>query len=290
MNVLVLGGDLRYLEIINNLSFKYDIDVVGYKNTYINDKVKNINICSVDISKYDIIIFPVNGVMDKNLINCRFNNVPIKLDNDLLVGTKENVLIFSGISTPALNNMLKLADRECTFLMKDDDIVKGNSLLTAEGIIADIIINTEKSLNNEDILVLGYGNIGKVLVKYLSLFNSNITVGIIDYNDKLLLDQLGINNFFTNDFSLLKESIGKADVIVNTVPNVIIDEKNYKYINKDSYILDISSHPHGFNQYSLDELFIKNKLYLGIPGKVAPITAGKILSKKITKVMEEKIQ
>ena len=88
MNVLVLGGDLRYLEIIENLSSKYSVDVVGYKNTYINDCVRNINIDNVDISKYDVIIFPINGVMEKNLINCRFNNTPIKIDEDFLVNRR----------------------------------------------------------------------------------------------------------------------------------------------------------------------------------------------------------
>ena len=35
MNVLILGGDLRYLEIIDDLKSRYNVDLVGYKNTYI---------------------------------------------------------------------------------------------------------------------------------------------------------------------------------------------------------------------------------------------------------------
>ena len=58
MNVLVLGGDTRYLEVIENLSCKYNVTLVGYKNTFVNNLVKNINIDddTKGYSKYAVII------------------------------------------------------------------------------------------------------------------------------------------------------------------------------------------------------------------------------------------
>ena len=284
MNVLVLGGDLRYLEIIDSLKSKYNVDVVGYKNTYI-DGVKNIEIDNIDIGFYDVIILPINGVMDKNMINCRFNNVPIKLSQDLFVGTKENVLIFSGISTPNLSRMLELSNRNCIYMMKDKEVIRKNAIPTAEGVLADVINNTDHTLGDSRILVFGYGNIGKVIVKYLNLLGADTCVSIIDENDKRILDAIGVKCFYSNSLSDLVEHIGCSDVIINTVPSTIINDDLIKYINKDCYVLDVSSHPHGINREVLDEFFIKNKLYLGIPGKVAPKTSGKILCKKINEVM-----
>ena len=288
MEVLVLGGDLRYLEIVQNLSSKHNVDLIGYKNIFINNSVKNIDLDNVDISKYDIILFPINGVMDKNLINCRFNNNPIKLPVDLLVNTKNNVMIFSGISTPNLNNMLEVSNRDCTFLMNDLNVIKENAIPTVEGILADIITNTEKTINDSNILVFGYGNIGKVLVNCLDLLGANISVGVILDDDKKNLDNKNINCFYSYNRNQLISEISKTDVIVNTVPKTIIDSHDIRYINRNAYVLDISSHPHGIDNEVLDEYFIKNKLYLGIPGKVAPKTAGKILTKKINQIMEGK--
>ena len=285
MEVLVLGGDLRYLEIINDLSSKYSVDVVGYKNTYINDCVHNININKVDIGKYDVIIFPINGVMDKNLINCRFNNVPIKLSDNFLVGSKDDVLIFSGISTPNLDRILEVSNRDCVYMMKDKDVVSSNAIPTVEGIIADVIVNTESTIHDTNFLVFGYGNIGQVLVKYLRLLGANVTVSVIEDRDKEILDSVGIGSFYSNNVSDLVKSIGSVDVIINTVPSCVIDNSLVKYINRDCYVLDIASHPHGIDREVLDEFFIKNKLYLGIPGKVAPKTSGKILSRKINSVL-----
>ncbi len=285
MEVLVLGGDLRYLEIIDDLSSKYSVDVVGYKNTYINDCVRNININKVDIGKYDVIIFPINGVMDKNLINCRFNNVPIKLSDDFLVGSKDDVLIFSGISTPNLDRILEVSNRDCVYMMKDKEVVSSNAIPTVEGIIADVIVNTDSTIHDTNFLVFGYGNIGQVLVKYLRLLGANVTVSIIEDKDKEILDSVGIDSFYSNNVSDLVKSIGSVDVIINTVPSCVIDNSLIKYINRECYVLDIASHPHGIDREVLDEFFIKNKLYLGIPGKVAPKTSGKILSRKINSVL-----
>lgn len=287
MEVLILGGDSRYLEIIRELSPKYNVDLVGYKKIYINDMVHHIDINNLNISKYDIIIFPVNGVMENNFINCQFNHNHIQLHPDILMPVKDKALIFSGINTPNLNNMLKLANKECTFLMNDINVVQENAIPTVEGIIADIISNTEITINKAHILVLGYGNIGRVLVDYLNMLGSNTSVGIIEPTDKELLDYKNIHNFYTTDHNTLIKEINNKDIIINTVPQSIITNDDIHYINHNTYILDISSHPHGINKQLLDEQHIKNKLYLGIPGKIAPKTAGKILVKKINHIMEE---
>ena len=285
MEVLVLGGDMRYIEVIEYLSCRYNVSIVGYKNTFINNLVKNLDINDVDISKYDVVILPINGVMDKNLINCRFNNNPIKLPRDFFVDSKDNVMIFSGIPTPNLDNMLEISNRDCIYMMKDKDVISENAVPTVEGIIADVINNTDKTLADSRVLVFGYGNIGSLLVKYLEMLGADVIVSIVRSDDKILLDSMGISNFYSYDRQSLISGINGVDVIVNTVPKTVIGEELIRFINPDCYVLDVASHPHGINQEVLAEYFIKSKLYLGIPGKIAPKTSGKILSKKISKVM-----
>lgn len=285
MEVLVLGGDMRYIEVIEKLSSKYNVSIVGYKNTFINNLVKNLDISDVDVSKYDVILLPINGVMDKNLISCRFNNNPIKLPRDFFVDSKDNVLIFSGIPTPNLDYMLEVSNRSCVYMMKDKDVIRENAVPTVEGIIADVINNTDKTLADSSVLVFGYGNIGTLLVKYLEMLGASVSVSIIKESDKELLDSMGISNFYSYNREDLISGIKGVDIIINTVPSTVISDNLIRFINPDAYVLDVASHPHGIDQEVLAEYFIKSKLYLGIPGKIAPKTSGKILSKKISKVM-----
>ena len=187
------------------------------------------------------------------------NGRGIQLPTDILINAQDNVLIFSGINTPNLNNMLKIANKECTFLMNDTCVVKENAIPTVEGIIADIIINTDITINDSKVLVLGYGNIGRVLVEYLNMLGANTSVGIILDKDKELLSKKNINSFYTTNREQLIREINNNDIIINTVPQFIINDDDIKYINPDAYILDISSHPHGINKSMLDKYHIKNK-------------------------------
>lgn len=70
---------------------------------------------------------------------------------------------------------------------------------------------------------------------------------------------------------------------------MILDEKYLKLISKDTYILDVSSHPHGIDIKTANELGLKPKIWLGIPSVVAPKTAGTILYKKICSLIGGKI-
>ena len=122
MNTLILGGDKRYYEIIEAFkNKKYNIDLVGYKNKI--DKTNNLNISDVDVSKYDIILFPVNAIGEDYTINGEIN---FKINPDFLKQAKDNVLIFSGIKTPKLDEILKNGEKKAFFLMKDkESFIKG---------------------------------------------------------------------------------------------------------------------------------------------------------------------
>ena len=54
----------------------------------------------------------------------RFNNFSVSVNDDFLVNSKDNVLIFSGISTPNLSRMLELSNRNCIYMMKDKEVIR----------------------------------------------------------------------------------------------------------------------------------------------------------------------
>ena len=83
----------------------------------------------------------------------------------------------------------------------------------------------------------------------------------------------------------MEKIISNSDVIINTVPKLIIDEHYLKSANKDVYLLDVAS-KHGFDIDKAQELQLKNKMFRGIPGIVAPKTIGNALVKKIDSNLE----
>lgn len=281
MNCLILGGDKRYYEIIRDFKNKnYNVDMVGYINEFAG--TSSINYEDINIKKYDLILFPISGVGNDFIIKGEKN---FKVEADLLKDVKENCLIFSGIKTNCLEEMMKYCKKNINFLMNDESIIKENSIITVEGIISDIITNTDITINKSKVLVIGYGNIGSYLTKVLNDLKALVSVSVVLDKDKNLLDKLKINSVYSNDINSMCKVISESDIIINTVPSLVLNEYYINYMKNNCYVLDIASYPHGIDQEALNNKNIKNKIYLGIPSIVAPKTAGKILSKKIDSVV-----
>lgn len=279
MKICILGGDKRQLQIINELKNKHEITLIGYDNLNPVDNIKLSNIREVDLSKFDSIIFPVSGVDKDGYIETSFGE-KFNVDSKLLINTKKDVLIFTGIISKNLLKILETGNREAISLMKDEEVIKENTIPTVEGIIADVIYNTEITINNANVFIIGYGNIGKSLLPLLETLGARVTLGVENLED--VTTELAIE---TSSLYDMKRALNYNDIIINTAPALVLDEELLNYTNKEAYILDVSSYPYGVDFECANKLNLKSKQLPGIPSKVAPVTSGLILSKKIKRAI-----
>lgn len=244
MKILFLGYDARYKVLISLLSNKYEIDSIGYNNS--NKSVSDIK----SINDYSIIVLPMSGIKDNYASN-------VLVPNNLL--DNYTGLIYTG-NTKGLKGNVE------SFL-SDKEIVHNNTIITVDGIM-DRISGIDKVI----ICILGYGNIGSMLYDRLK-DNYKVIVGVKE-------DEVGVvkDSFSTSNKKDLEYYLKSSDLIINTVPSHIIDEKILSSIN--CYFLDIASFPYGVDENKVNNYKFKYDLYSSIPSKYAPIKAGKILLKK----------
>ncbi len=240
MHVLVLGSDERYRVIIEYLSNKYCVESIGF-DEYKHGSLDN-------ISKYDMIILPMNGLNT------------FKLNEYTIKKIRDDCIIYTGIKP------MELDGKKVISFMDDDTINLENNKICVDGIMDNI---KDKLKNN--ICILGYGCIGKMLYEKLK----------DKYNVVLGVNKVPTNNedfFFTNNFQHLSYNLIHSDLIINTVPENIISEDIIPNIS--GYILDIASYPYGIDQELLKKYSINYYLYSSIPAKYDAKRAGKILLKK----------
>ena len=277
MNLLFIGGDIRYIKLIQNFKKEHNVYTIGYDDTIFSD-IKKFNMEKDSIKNIDIIILPISGIKNDYSIDSEFSKNKIFIPKNLFLDCKENVQIFTGNRTETLDDMISKTATINTFF--DNDFKKSNSLITVEGILEDLISKRgNKTIHNSNILILGYGNIGKPLVQILDILNANLCVGVLEYNDYFDLCNKNIKSFNTNNYQKLKDNIKNKDIIINTVPKHIISDELINKISSDCYILDIASFPYGFDREK-----VKNKnynLYSKIPSKYAPDVSSKLLEYKI---------
>ncbi|HHW89702.1 MAG TPA: hypothetical protein GX745_02220 [Clostridiales bacterium] len=179
-----------------------------------------------------------------------------------------------------------LKDNDITALYYNDDemLVMKNAYLTAEGTLAVIINNTQKSLKSQKILIFGYGRVGKALTKLLGDIGIDTSVATNDVYE-LAHASIYVDKTYTlKDFT---EELANFDVIINTVPKMILKGDKLQHIRKDAFVIDLASLPGGVDLDEANKLGLNALHYLGVPAKTAAITAGQYLYESVKRALEK---
>ena len=166
---------------------------------------------------------------------------------------------------------------------KNEAFAIKNAYLTAEAAIALAIENSDESLINSPILIIGYGRIGKALKRLAEPFSGDITVCVRNKNTAAIAQSEGAKAI---DFEGLK-NCERYRFIFNTVPHPVMNEKELVSVNINALLIDLASFPGGVDNHYAKMLGIKLITARGLPGKYSPKTAGKIVSDTVKSIIKE---
>lgn len=223
--------------------------------------------------------------LEKTILNSDYIILPLILTKDNAYLIKENIsklnfkdkLIFCNTK----NNINFSEFRTKNYYT--EEFIMQNALVTAEGAIKIAQEKSQKSINNSEILVTGYGRIGKILCKLLKNFGANITVFTKEEQDILWAK---INQYKIINVKEIKEHT-RFNLIFNTAPEIILDSSNLNLIKDLDLIVDLASNPGGVDKEFCAKSGINIVHALGIPGKIFPKTAGEIVANTILKLISE---
>ena len=247
--ILVVANDKRMTYVADELSEFFN--VVRYvANDFDMTKIK-----------YVVLPFKIEGIQMRMLVN--------QLPDDCV------------IFTPIMRNFLQGLPQQIEIIMDRDEIAIYNSIPTAEGTIFYIMQNTEHTIHGANIHVIGAGRCGETLAKSLRALGANVTVSSRNPSLSARLFESGIPVV-----DLAEETLREADVIINTVPAMMLGLFQLRQVKKGAYIADIASAPGGVDYESAFKLGIKAELLPALPGIVAPKTAATYLVQFIKRYIE----
>lgn len=170
------------------------------------------------------------------------------------------------------------------YLMREELAIL-NAVPTAEGALLIALREMKITMHGAKCLVVGFGRIGKYLAKILSSLGGEVTVSSRKAQDMAWTEAMGYN---TADTSRIFDDAAKYDLIVNTVPDKVITEKVISNMREDTLLIDLASLPGGVDTEAAEKYGIKFIHALSLPGKVAPVTAGKIIGKTVLNILDER--
>lgn len=259
--ITVIGGDDRLKVVERELAASnYAVDTIGL---YEND-------CG-SVEDSIAVVFPVPTTKDKKTVYTPLTHRRILL-SDIADRLSRNQLV--------LCCNYRFENLNCIDYGALDSYSLLNAVPTAEGAIKLAIENTPYTLWQSRVLVVGYGRVGKILADRLKAMGCKVTVSARKPADFALLEALGFNSVNTGNLNFGNLDY---DIIFNTVDVKVISDTALKG-SGSSLLIDLSSKG-GFSIDAATDAGIKAIKAPGLPGIVAPQTAGNILSKTITELI-----
>ncbi len=252
------------------------------RSTYLNElyereEKENNNIQVVNIlEEADVVITPIP--FSKDRVHITGESIQVL---DLINKCKDKLVIGGAMS--AFKSEFEALNVKRVDLMVEDSLALLNAIPTAEGAIMKAMEYTDKVLHKSNVLVLGFGRVGKVLAHKLKGLDANVYCEARNKKDLAHINALGYNEV---ELKNMNSVLNKMDIIFSTVPNLMLKEDEIKLLNKECVIIDLASAPGSVDYMACKKHGINAYLELALPAKVAYKTAAEYLKKEIDKILE----
>jgi len=236
----------------------------------------------IKISDYidgDYIIAPIPFSRDDEKINGEI----LTVKEILALPNVKDKIIFSGAISNNIKTRLKQNNVKYYDLMELDEVAILNSIPTAEGAIVTAMEITDFTLCSSNVLVMGFGRIGKILSKMLHGIGANVYVEARKEKDLAEIRAMG---YIPVNLIDLDKYLEKFNIIFNTIPAIILDKDKLNIICKDCSIIDLASSPGGVDFEFAKEIGLNVVWALALPGKVAPLSSAIYIKEAIDKIIK----
>jgi dipicolinate synthase subunit A len=146
------------------------------------------------------------------------------------------------------------------------------------------IQNTDITIHGSQCMVLGLGRTGLTMARTLQGLGAKVKVGVRRDEHYARALEMGFEPFYMKD---LLNQVSNVDLLFNTIPTMIVTAQIIANIPHRAVIIDLASAPGGTDFRYAEKRGVKALLAPGLPGIVAPKTAGRILAKCLSQLIWE---
>lgn len=286
VEVVFIGGDARQLEVIQKmLELDAAVTLVGFDNLQQSFYGAVQAELSEDLlAKTDAVILPPVGTDDHGRVDSIFSTNELALTESHIASLPKHAKIYTGMAKTYLRERCSTHQIGLIEVFDRDDVAIYNSIPTAEGAIMIAIQNTDITIHGSTSMVLGFGRTGFTMARVLQGLGADVKVGVRRAEHFARAKEMGFKPFYTRD---LYAEVGNIDLLFNTIPTMIVTAQVITNIPHSAFIIDLASKPGGVDFRFAEKRGVKAILAPGLPGIVAPKTAGRIIANTLSELLEE---
>lgn len=284
--VAVIGGDLRIIKLIEMLAKdKFEVYTYAVDKAEIIKKINNVIQCNSikeAIMDSDIVIGSIPLSSNNIEINTPFSDETVTLEQ--LANEISGKIFVAGNIKKDFYSLVENKNTKIIDLLDREELVVLNTISTAEGAIQIAMEETVRTIHGSNVLVLGFGRVGKILANMLKGIGANVFCEARKNVDLAWIKAYGYEPVRLNE---LDNNLEKFNIIINTIPSIILEEPQLKKVDKDCLIIDLASNPGGVDRNCAKKLGIKTIWALSLPGKVAPLTSAEFIKDTVYNIFKE---
>ena len=280
--IAIIGGDLRIVKLSEMLVNEgAQVYTYGLENAD-NIETKKCESLEEAIAFADVILGPIPFSSNGDVINSPFSKEKIKVQD--IINLARGKILIAGSIKPEVYEQANDLQVKVVDIMKREELSVLNAISTAEGAIKIAIEETPKNLHGSNILVLGFGRIGKVLSHMLNGLGAKVSCEARKNSDLAWIKAYGYDAI---PLSELNENLYKFDIIINTIPYIVLDKEALENVKEDALVIDLASNPGGVDRKAIKEKQIKFVWALSLPGKISPITSAEFIKETLFNVVKD---
>ncbi|PYI50423.1 dipicolinate synthase subunit DpsA [Paenibacillus flagellatus] len=288
IQVTLIGGDARQLEVIQKFSeLDAAVTLIGFDNLQnLFSGVTKASLSPTTLEKTDAVILPVVGTDENGVVDSIFSTSEMVLSDEHVSALPKHAKVYTGMARTYLKELCAKHDIQLVELLDRDDVAIYNSIPTAEGAVMMAIQNTDITIHGSQCMVLGFGRTGLTMARTLKGLGANVKVGIRKQEHFARAWEMGFSPFYLSE---LAQQVSNIDLLFNTIPTMIVTAQIIANIPHRAVIIDLASKPGGTDFRFAEKRGVKAMLAPGLPGIVAPKTAGRIIANTVTQLIMEDV-
>lgn len=284
--IAVIGGDMRQLSMAEALACRAGRSVVlyGIHPSFADSPPEGVRwVSSVEEACTDAhaVILPLPASVNHVHIHCPLGESDLSID-ELFTHLNRSVLLLGGRLDEAILSRANASGLQTIDYALTDEFARYNALPTAEGALEIALNELPITIRDSRMLICGFGRVGRELAFLLQSLGAHVTVAARRPEIRAEIRSAGMTAI-----ALTQMGDGIFDGVFNTVPEPIIGEIVLCRWPRKTLLVELASRPGGFDQTAAESLGMNVIFAPGLPGKTAPVSAGRILASCVESQLKE---
>lgn len=234
------------------------------------------------IDAHDVILLGIPSSKD---------DVRVNTDNDLMVSLRDvaqmcgkEKLVLGGRMSERVKALFDVYSVKWADYADCEEFEIANAVPTAEGAIQIAMEEFPFTIHSSRVVITGFGRVSRALAIRLRALGAHCTIVARKPSARAEAESL---SFTAVDFSQLPKVVKDCHILYNTVPQKVIGKSVLSCMNPQQGIIDLASKPGGVDLDMAKTLGLNVIWALSLPGKVAPVSAGKIIQKTVCNIISD---